>query len=157
VFAIEIVSPTVMYVGGSFTMAGGNPANNIAVWDGTNYNAMSVGGINGPVYSITNWISMDIVVAGGSFTTAGGNPASNIAQWNGALWSSLYGGFDGEVRVVKISGDALVVGGNFNNALGTPYPVQKLAYLNGSIFDSMPAWKTDVGLNASVYAIGLIY
>jgi len=45
------VSGSDAYVGGKFTEAGGNPANNIARWDGEAWHSLG-GGVNGAVYAV---------------------------------------------------------------------------------------------------------
>jgi hypothetical protein len=123
VYAIAI-SGTDVFVGGSFTNAGGVPgANRIARWDGTQWHA--VGGANaisGPVYDIA--LSGTDVYVGGFFFNAGGVPGADyIARWNGTTWSGLLSGTFGisnTVNTIAISGTDVYVGGNFTNAGGVP-------------------------------------
>jgi hypothetical protein len=67
-------------------MAGENPANYIAQWNGTNWTALGLG-MNSNVYALA--VSGSDVYAGGRFTTAGGNEANRIAKWNGSSWMAL--------------------------------------------------------------------
>jgi len=78
-----------LYVGGSFTTAGGIPANNVAKWDGSSWSAVG-GGLNGTVYALIIGDSDNQLYAGGDFS---GNLAyvSNITS----LWTIQYT-FDGE-------------------------------------------------------------
>src|SRR4030095_2351194 len=79
-----------LYVGGTFTNAGGNPANRIAVWDGANWSSLGTGGANG-LNGTVNAILADgsTIYVGGSFTSAGGATARAVARWNGTSWSAL--------------------------------------------------------------------
>ena len=81
------VSGTNVYVGGSFTIAGGSTSvNRLAVWNGRSWSALS-SGMDGAVNAIA--ISGTNVYVGGAFTTAGGVSARHIAKWDGNTWSAL--------------------------------------------------------------------
>ncbi len=87
-----------LYVGGSFTTAGGVSASNIARWNGQAWSALGTGvsgGTSPAVYALTTDSSGNLYV-GGSFSTAGEIPNTvNIAQWNQkntGSWSALGGG-----------------------------------------------------------------
>ena len=71
-----------LYAGGWFTSAGGNPANQIAKWNGSNWSALG-GGTNNNVRAIASYNGE--VYAGGFFTTADGNPANYIAKWQNVI------------------------------------------------------------------------
>ncbi|MHC1727311.1 MAG: hypothetical protein AB9866_15115 [Syntrophobacteraceae bacterium] len=76
-----------LYVGGSFSEAGGVRANNIAKWNGTEWSALG-SGMNHRV----NALVMDTagnLYAGGEFDHAGGIEAYFLAKWNGNKWSAL--------------------------------------------------------------------
>ncbi|MCB9298216.1 MAG: hypothetical protein H6559_34635 [Lewinellaceae bacterium] len=90
VFAIAI-SGSDVYVGGSFTSAGGNPnANYVARWDGNAWNALG-SGLNATVYALA--VSGSDVYVGGDFDNAGSNPgADRIARWDGSAWHALGSG-----------------------------------------------------------------
>ena len=74
-----------LYAGGSFTTAGGVPANHIARWDGSLWYSLG-SGMGGDTPSVrTLAIEPDgSLYAGGQFYTAGGKPSSYIAQWTGS-------------------------------------------------------------------------
>jgi len=113
----------ILYVGGSFTNAGGNTANRIARWDGANWSSLGNGAANG-VSSTVSAILVDgaDVYVGGSFTTAGGVTAPGIAKWDGSNWSSLGQGMfytsTASVRSLAKIGSYLYATGNFTNAGG---------------------------------------
>src|SRR6266496_5486393 len=83
---------TDVYAGGEFTSADGVIVNNIAHWNGTNWEPMG-GGVNGRVNAIAVW-GTDVIAAG-TFTNAGGVDANFIARWDGNAWSPLGSGISG--------------------------------------------------------------
>ena len=99
-----------VYVGGEFTQAGTNPANHVAMWDGTEWHALGEG-VNGNVYAITVYEG-DVYVAG-DFTQAGNRRANRIARWDGENWHALGPGFDRPVRALVHSADGIYAGGEF--------------------------------------------
>lgn len=109
-----------VYVGGSFTTAGGNTANRIAVWNGANWSTLGTG-LGGTVNSIL--VDGSDVYVGGSFTTAGGSPARAIAKWNGSVWSPLGQGLfhtsTANVTALAKIGSAIYASGLFTNAGGS--------------------------------------
>ena len=128
VYSITISGNNV-YVGGSFTNAGGVSVNNIAVWNGVSWSALGTGVYGTPtaqspvptVYSIA--INGNNVYVGGNFTTAGGVVnVNNIAIWNtgSLLWykigTGVAGTTDPVVNSIAISEQQLYVGGRFNTA-----------------------------------------
>jgi len=75
--AALLPSGTNLYVGGSFTTAGGVSAPYIARWNGGAWSALG-SGVNGPVNSLA--IVGSDLYAGGSFATAGNKPSPYIAR-----------------------------------------------------------------------------
>ena len=63
--------------GGGFTTAGGNPASNIARWNGSAWQPLG-SGMNGEVDALTVYNGQ--LIAGGQFTTADGVTANRIAK-----------------------------------------------------------------------------
>jgi trimeric autotransporter adhesin len=121
-----------MYVGGSFSAAGGVPAAGLAKWDGANWSAV---GFAGAVIEMTS--DGTNLYVGGSFTNTSGAATTNFAKWDGANWSSIGGGIGnysgGTKPAVYVSAwhnGLLYIGGNFTNA--GPTPVFNLAVWNGS-------------------------
>ena len=94
--AAVAVSGDDVYVGGTFTSAGGINAANIARWNRhTGWSALG-SGVNTTVLAIAIY-GPDVYV-GGMFTNAGGVSASRIARWNGTNWLAVGSGVNGEVR-----------------------------------------------------------
>ncbi|MEW6158168.1 MAG: hypothetical protein AB1813_12090 [Verrucomicrobiota bacterium] len=114
------VSGSDLYVGGSFTTAGGLTVNRIAKWDGTRWLALGSGmegqfTIGFPVVNALTFLGGELW-AGGRFTMAGGVPVHQIAKWNGNTWSDGsqgLGDFGNIVYSLVVSGGALYAGGGF--------------------------------------------
>ncbi|MBK9096804.1 MAG: T9SS type A sorting domain-containing protein [bacterium] len=110
-----------LIVGGNFTMAGSIPANNIAIWNGSQWSALG-DGLNGQVRAIL--VNGDDIYAGGQFTIAGGDAAFSIAKWDGSDWQPLGKGIHqannfiatATVYSLKATPEGLFVGGQFTHA-----------------------------------------
>src|SRR5690606_15023067 len=115
----------VLVVGGTFTEAGGAPANHIATWDPATGEWGALGsGTNSFVWTLATLPSGDLV-AGGNFTVAGAEAATKIARWDGEQWHAMGRGLPGGVShreypfpgvyALTISPESeLVAGGNFD-------------------------------------------
>ena len=82
--AIAVNDPNV-YVGGSFTSAGGVGVENIARWDGTNW--YSMGNPGGLVYSVT--VQTNVVYVAGSAEGLSGYADPFFSSWNGTNWQEV--------------------------------------------------------------------
>ena len=84
-----------LFVGGGFATAGGQTANNVAAWDGSNWSTLGYG-VDGAVFAIET-TDTDVYV-GGNFTNAynfpfSGYTVNRIALWNASAgWSPLGSG-----------------------------------------------------------------
>lgn len=118
-----------LYVTGNLNGAGGQPANRIAKWDGSQWSTLG-DGLGGPgrglgVYDDGTGDALYVV---GSFSTAGGSPASYIAKWDGGTWSGVGGGLTGGSSALALlsyddgsgEGESLFVGGSFIEADAEP-------------------------------------
>jgi len=106
-----------LYLGGSFTKAGGVNANGIAVWNTQTKTWKALGeGVKEKGYVNAIAVSKGEVYAGGYFTSAGDGPANNIAKWDGKKWSALGNGVNDWVKGMAILGNELYVGGSFTQA-----------------------------------------
>ncbi len=105
----------ILYVGGKFNTAGGNPANRIASWGGSSWSNLG-SGMNDNVYALASYGGY--IVAGGGFTQAGGSNISYLAQWNGSnsTWSGFTFLLDSAVYSLAFYNNSLIVGGTFRNA-----------------------------------------
>lgn len=110
-----------LIVGGNFTMAGSTPANNIAIWNGSQWTTLG-DGLNGEVRTIL--VNGNDIYVGGHFTTAGGNAIFSIARWDGNSWHSLGKGIHqannfvsvATVYSLKATPDGLYLSGQFTHA-----------------------------------------
>ncbi|MFH2142651.1 MAG: immunoglobulin domain-containing protein [Bacteroidota bacterium] len=135
-----------IYVGGEFTTAGGVTVNNVAMWDGTNWNALGTG-TDGKVNAIFAW--NNTIYVGGDFTTAGGFAASNFASWDGG-WTTYGFGTNGEVFSVVKQGDYnIFIGGDFSNVDGVS--ASNIAKFDGTVWTALSAGTNDI-----VYALGVL-
>ena len=119
VLALNTDRPGVMYVGGNFTDAGGDPnADYIAQWDGKTWKSLGTPRLNSQVTSIA--YKNGKVYAGGTFTAAAGGNASGVAVWDGKTWSPACkpSGPKGNVYALEISGSTLYIGGSFQRGAG---------------------------------------
>ncbi|MDT4928605.1 MAG: hypothetical protein QOF92_1472 [Pseudonocardiales bacterium] len=127
VTALNTQAPGALYVGGSFTSAGGNPkAARIARWNGATWSALGNTPLaDGGVFAIAYHAGK--VFAGGTFHNAGGNAnADFLAVWDPTTFSwapfcnSLVPGpaFTGNVNALQVIGNTLYVGGAFQNGAG---------------------------------------
>ncbi|MBY0311220.1 MAG: immunoglobulin domain-containing protein [Phycisphaerales bacterium] len=102
---------------GTFTTAGGQQAQNIARWNGSNWSAFGPG-VNGWTMALAALPNGDLL-AGGSFSLAGDVPARNIARWHGStgLWTAFGSGVNSLVMDLAVLPNGVIVaGGDFNVA-----------------------------------------
>ncbi len=134
-----------LFVGGEFSTAGGDPASNIAKWDGTDWFALD-SGTQAPVVTLTTFDDgggTDLI-AGGFFRVAGGISAQGIGEWDGAVWSSVtpvgaFNGLDEKILAFATfddgSGEALYAGGEFLTADGVV--ANGIAKWDGSVWSPL--------------------
>ncbi len=120
-----------LYVGGSYMYAGGMRMDNLARWDGKNWESLGTG-MGGTVFALAVFDADDdgpqppMLYAGGSFEWAGATQVSYLARWDGQRWSEVPGYVGGSVESLYVHDDdgdgpnkpALFIGGFFTNAGG---------------------------------------
>lgn len=150
-------SPQV-YVGGSFDTAGGQPATDVAEWDGSGWHALGSGLTDFEVTALA--VAGSTVYAGGNFHAAGTTPLYSLARWNGSAWSGVGGsgvassfGFAGTVTAMAVSGTNLYISGSFDKVGGT------VATLNGTMSGGVNAHNAAVwnGTSWSMLGAGLAH
>jgi len=117
------VKDSILYVGGSFSFAGGRSAKNVAKWNipnGTWSALIAATGGNG-VDSVPTAMTVDAeghLYIGGGFMKAALTDASRIAKWDNEnrRWSALASGLDGIPYSLAPQGKFLYVGGAFTKA-----------------------------------------
>lgn len=132
-------TPPLLIAGGSFTTAGGQPANRVAAWNGQTWSTLGFGFIS----TVRSLAVFDDdgdgplpprLYAGGDFT-------GGLARWNGTSWTSL--AFNGAVLCITHFDDdgsgphptSLYVGGQFTNINGSPFSYA--AKWNGSAWSAL--------------------
>ncbi|HXJ72047.1 MAG TPA: hypothetical protein VNM37_04300, partial [Candidatus Dormibacteraeota bacterium] len=149
---------TNLYVGGSFTNAGGvlNTNTNIARYDGTNWYSLGDGlgyydNLNSYVFALE--LHNGQLYAGGMFTNAGTLPAANVAVWDGSSWSSLgtgpANGVNNSVSAFAFQGNDVYVGGTFSVAGSVP--ANGIARWDGASWSALGA-----GCRGGVGCIGIL-
>ncbi len=184
--AIAIASNGDIYVGGTFTQAGGVNVNRIAKWNGKTWSALGSGVVGGGGFNTNNpvinviaidpdTLNGDVVYVGGAFTNAGGVSNTNgLAKWANGNWNSMWEvtrGFFSTfpiVNAIKIANDNLFIGGDFKEAGGVKNAnfIVRLDLLNGvwdplsgscgSVAGTVDALAVD-GPNETLYVGGQFY
>jgi hypothetical protein len=132
-----------LYVGGTFEIAGGAPANRIAKWDGCHWSALGTG-LPGEVRALTVFDD-----GGGPALYAG---SFGVAKWDGSTWSPLGPEIQDSVRALAVyddgTGPALYAGGYLRTAGGGD--------LIGIVKWDGSAWSTlNGGIDGPVYALAV--
>ena len=141
-----------VYVGGSFTNAGGVAVSNLVMITPDEQWQTLGPGSNGPIFSIA--IAPDgNVFVGGEFTQIGGVNANNIAFWDGSVWSNLAEGTNGRVLELKFDQEGnLFAGGVFTDAGG--FPVNNIAKWQNTSWTSLTDSVTGVaGTNNEIRSL----
>jgi hypothetical protein len=108
----------VIFIGGTFNLSTPSASNIVAFKNGA-LTALSEGGLNGPVTSLT--LFGNTLYVGGSFTDTPSNSKqgllSNIASYDVTQdqWSPLLAGLDGAVKSLDIDNGQVTVAGNFTS------------------------------------------
>jgi len=136
---------TNLYVGGTFSKAGGMPAANIACWNGSSWSTLGLG-TDKDVDALA--VSGNTLYVGGGFVHAGGVVANYIAQWNGIAWSTLGSGIGSysTIDALLVSGANLYAAGYFTAAGGVP--ASCIAQWNGNSWSALGS-----GMENFIYAL----
>jgi hypothetical protein len=159
VYALNADRPNVLYVGGTFTGAGGVPgADRIASWNGIAWAAVSSPSSqisNGAVNAIAYDAVTGHVFAGGTFTNAGGNPnADFLAVWDGTSWAPFCAAIPATVNALQIIGRKLYVAGAFGAVAGVPFSDRLLRCdLDTGVASSTAADSAHAFSGTGIYAL----
>jgi len=107
---------SMLFAGGWFNNAGGITANDIAQWNGIQWDSIGAG-TNGYINAMV--VYNGHLYAGGQFTEIGGITAYDIAMWNGTKWMSVGTGIKGGdygVYALSVYNGKLYAGGSFDTA-----------------------------------------
>jgi hypothetical protein len=154
-----------LFAVGSFSFAGGIPANHIVKWDGSSWSALNdTGGLGLDSYALDLSVYDDgtgeALYVGGAFTNAGGIVANHIARWDGTTWSALSGpsgiGVAGRVETMAVfddgTGVGLFVAGAFTEAGGIT--VNHIAKWDGTTWSQLIG-STGIGVNGAVLTLAI--
>jgi len=152
------VSGSSVYIGGQFTNAGGNNANDhLTRWTGSAFvppGSETTGPLNGTVSAVV--VSGTEVFVGGTFTNAGNVPGADyVAKWNGTTWSGLLSGTFGigaPVTTIALSGTDVLVGGVFTNAGGVT-GADYIARWNGTTWSGLLSGTFGISNTVNTIAI----
>ncbi len=138
-----------LVLAGSFKKINDKDISNIAIWDGTDWQALGTG-VNGAVNTV--YVFKGELYVGGNFDSAGGQSTKFLAKWNGTNWSDLATNIDGEVYALSSYNNNLFIGGQF------VIPNRGLLRFNGSSisapFEPNNAVRGFFNEGASIIAIG---
>lgn len=106
--ALAIFNDT-LYAGGTFTTAGGSPANYLAQWTGSSW--VAVGSLNSPVTSMA--VYNNELYIGGQFSGA-------ITRYNGSVFNTVgpLNSINGQVYALQVYNNELYIGGTFSSVTG---------------------------------------
>jgi len=151
-----------LYAAGEFETAGGQPALNVARWDGSGWSPVG-GGTNGIVTGLEVYDDGQgggpALYACGLFTLAGGVSCPFLARWNGTVWSPLGAGVTDFVFALTVhddgqgGGPALYAGGRFTVAGGAP--AARIARWNGLAWSPVGAGMNNQVQTFAVFDDGL--
>jgi hypothetical protein len=108
-----------LYLAGSFSQAGGLPVNNIARWNGSEWQALGAGLNNHVTALVVD--SQNNLFAGGAFPISNGMafPYVTVVKWSNSQWENIGVGFDNSVTALAVdSQNRLIAGGYFSTAGG---------------------------------------
>ncbi len=146
-----------LYIGGSFSSAGGYLARGIVRYAGPD-DWQAVGGgcySTNTNYYLAALLAADVgqgseLFAGGGYATAGGVPnTAYLAAWNGSRWRSV-GTLNSAVWALASDNGLLYAGGSFTSADGVP--VSGIASYNGQTWSTLGSGMAG-GFSPNVFAM----
>ncbi len=146
-----------LWAGGDFNNVNGcTPCDGVVKWDGTAWVGGGAGvdipgGVDSTVRVLYVNNAENRLYLGGHFTNiAGCTGCSGVAVYDGSVWYPLGQGVNDYVRGISFYNGRIIVGGNFNDASGTP--ANKIAKWNYST----STWSAmGTGMNDYVKAMGV--
>jgi len=138
-----------IYIGGHFTIIGNQAINNIAYWDGENWNSLGSGIIGSNVNIECMVFYKGELYVGGFIDPAGVVPSKNIVKWDGEKWTTVGEGINGRVTSLVVYNDELYAGGWFSNAGGLQ--TENIAKWNGFVWSSVGEGFSDEVYTLCIY------
>lgn len=140
-----------LYVGGTFTNAGGDPnADSIAKWDGSTWSNITP---NGAAFGGCSSLIFDLngdLYAGGSFALIDGVAAVRIAKWDGTTWTPLGSGANSSVLTLEVDSQNNLYAGGFFTSMGGVANTNRIAKWDGTVWTPL-----NIGLNSYVNTIAV--
>lgn len=161
VFCIAVSSTGDIYVGGTFTNAGGVACNCISRWNTISEVWSNIGNaVGGVPFSQILSIAIDRtgnILAGGRYTSIGGVAASNIAyRTTAGVWTAMGAGVDNNVHAIAISkNNDIFVAGDFLNAGGSA--ATRIARWNGSSWSTLGSGINGTGRCLAIDLNGILF
>lgn len=135
-----------LVIGGHFDSINNVAVNNIARWDGANWQPIG-NGFDQNVHTVISYNNK--LYAGGVFWTSGLDTVRTFAVWNGSNWVNAAHQIDGYVWSSLIMDGKLILGGPFNRIDGVTY--------GGIASWNDTAWSNvGVGFNNEVYNLSIV-
>ncbi len=95
-----------VYAAGNFQFAGAVSVSRIAVYDGTDWQALG-SGLDGPATTLATDENSGQLFVAGNFTQAGGVPVAGVARWDGEEWFAVGDGLDSTISNLHFIDDDL--------------------------------------------------
>ncbi len=138
-----------VYVGGTFTTAGGQSIQKIAKWDGATWSAPGNGSLLPNHATVFGLAAGDSgLFIGGDFTSVNGQAIPYLARFHSNTWSMLGTGVNNRVNAVALIDSNVYAGGVFSSAGGNP--ASRVARWDGSGWSALGS-----GLNGTVLALAV--
>ncbi|MFO0685867.1 MAG: hypothetical protein U0234_27660 [Sandaracinus sp.] len=132
----------VVYVGGSFTGVGYQPASNVGVWDGGTGWAALGDGLPGRVHALAVDASGHLWAA---HAGAGEYDTTHLSRFDGTSWT-LVADADGSIQALATIGDVIYAGGSFTRIGGVG--AQGVARLEGGTWSGWSELAPDGAIEA---------
>ncbi|MBU1617286.1 MAG: hypothetical protein KKF06_05915 [Candidatus Margulisbacteria bacterium] len=149
IYALAFDSAGMLYVGGSFTSAGGNIVSNAAAWDGLAWRNLA-GGTDSPVHAVASNSTYRLVAGGSFLNTVSGVNANRIASWNGVSWSDLSSGRSYYINAIAPVTANIFAGGALIDS--TTSDKRILSRFDGSSWEQLPVGASDGEMVSSIVA-----
>lgn len=146
-----------LVAGGRFTIAGGDAAQSIALWDGAIWHPIGAG-FEADVHALAVWRGQ--LVAGGDFQMSGTDSVAHIAVWSGERWLPLGAGTAAPVTSLVEYENDLIAGSSFDR-VGTRQ-VHQVARWDGvqwaamELIDESDQVKQLLVYAGGLYAVGYV-
>ncbi|WP_110517151.1 hypothetical protein [Herpetosiphon llansteffanensis] len=120
-----------LYLGSYPLVIDGQAYQNIARWNGTQWNEVGTG-YDGLAFNLLS--AADGLYAGGSIQPINSQSQGGIVRWDGTQWHDVGGGVTGQVVDLQIADDQLIIGGSFTST--TNLQLHNIAAWNGTNWNS---------------------